>query len=155
MAPAPAPGAPVDDGPLPGTITRAKSQWVPVRWSELPGWGADALHEAWNAWLRSCERPAPTVGALCTEVRRLSIASAAEQQAFVQSRLQPYRVQATFGGGPAAGQTFPITMPMMVLPRWRASAGRREGKLIVRDILGNYILSGAETPISARPLRRT
>ncbi|HEX5390419.1 MAG TPA: MltA domain-containing protein [Burkholderiaceae bacterium] len=96
---APAPGvitAP-DEGLLPGTITRAKSQWVPVRWSELPGWGADALHEAWNAWLRSCERPAPTVGALCAEVRRLSIATAEEQRSFIERRLQPYRISATDG----------------------------------------------------------
>lgn len=89
-------GAP-DDAPLPPPLARPKSQWVPVRWSELPGWGADALHEAWNAWLRSCERPAPTVGALCAEVRRLSIASATEQLAFMQNRLQPYRVVASDG----------------------------------------------------------
>lgn len=102
--PAPTPSGPVlgalapdDSTPLPAPLTRAKSLWLPVRWSELPGWGTDTLHEAWNAWLRSCEKPAPTVGALCADVRRLSIAGAAEQQAFMQSRLQPYRVQATNG----------------------------------------------------------
>jgi membrane-bound lytic murein transglycosylase A len=95
----PAPGTVIatGDAPLPGTITRAKSQWVPVRWNELPGWGTDALHEAWNAWLRSCERPAPTVGALCAEVRRLSIATPEEQRAFIESRLQPYRINASDG----------------------------------------------------------
>ena len=103
-APAPAPGTPPsvsvprDDG-LPGaaTISRAKSQWVAVPWSELPGWGQDALHEAWNAWLRSCERPAPTVGPLCGEVRRLSIATAEEQRRFIEQRLQPYRISASDG----------------------------------------------------------
>jgi membrane-bound lytic murein transglycosylase A len=70
---------------------------VPVRWSELPDWGADALHEAWNAWLRSCERPAPAIGQLCTEVRQRSIASAQEQRAFLERRLQPYRITAADG----------------------------------------------------------
>jgi len=45
--------------PLPPPLVRANSLWQPVRWSELPGWGRDALPQAWNAWLRSCERPAP------------------------------------------------------------------------------------------------
>lgn len=96
-----APLTPADARPLPAAIGRAKSQWVPVRWSELPGWGADALHEAWNAWLRSCERPAATVGALCAEVRRLSIATPEDQRAFMESRLQPYRI--TAGDGNTSG----------------------------------------------------
>ncbi len=35
---------------------------------------ADALHEAWNAWVKNCERPTPAFAGLCSEVRRLSIA---------------------------------------------------------------------------------
>ncbi|MEN9474301.1 MAG: hypothetical protein RIS48_1021, partial [Pseudomonadota bacterium] len=54
-----------DSQPLPEAIARGKSVWTPARWSELPGWGFDALHEAWNAWLRSCERPAPGFGPVC------------------------------------------------------------------------------------------
>ena len=133
--PAPTVSAP-DTGPLPPPLARAKSQWVPVRWNELPGWGADALHEAWNAWLRSCERPAPTVGALCAEVRRLSIASAAEQQAFIQGRLQPYRVQAADGN--AQGLLTGYYEPTLVARRapggafqyalHRAPAGLRPGQ---------------------------
>jgi membrane-bound lytic murein transglycosylase A len=84
---------PADDVPLPGAIQQARSRWVPVRWADLPGFGADALHEAWNAWLRSCERPMPTIGALCPEVRRLAIGSADEQRAWMMQRLQPYRVE--------------------------------------------------------------
>lgn len=92
-----APAAPVD-GPVPGTLTQGKSRWVPVSWQELPGFANDALHEAWNAWLRSCERPAPPHAALCPEVRRLSIVSAEEQRAWMQQRLQPYRVEPLQGG---------------------------------------------------------
>lgn len=89
------PAQPVpDDGvPLPPALQQGKSRWVPVRWSELPGFQADALHEAWNAWIRSCERPQPPHAALCPEVRRLSIATGEQQRAWMMQRLQPYRVE--------------------------------------------------------------
>lgn len=89
---------PGDTGPLPGALLQAKSRWTPVRWAELPGWGDDPLHEAWNAWLKSCERPGPVFAPLCNEVRRLSIAGAHEQRAWLVARLQPYRVDALAGG---------------------------------------------------------
>lgn len=72
---------------------QARSRWVAVPWSELQGLQSDALFEAWNAWLKSCERPAPPWSALCGQVRLLSIASDAERAAWMQSRLQPYRVE--------------------------------------------------------------
>ncbi len=62
-------------GACAGHATQSKSRWVPVGWGELPGFDDDALHEAWNAWLRNCERPAPAFAPLCGDVRRLSIAS--------------------------------------------------------------------------------
>ncbi len=86
-----------DNGVLPPPITQAKSRWVPVRWAELPGFDDDKLFEAWNAWLKSCERPGPTFGALCADARRLSIAPEADQRAWMQARLQPYRVESTQG----------------------------------------------------------
>ncbi|RYF40445.1 MAG: transglycosylase, partial [Comamonadaceae bacterium] len=76
----PVSGLPADAGPLPAPILRARSRWEPVRWSELPGLEQDNLHEAWNAWVKSCERPAPPFNALCPQVRRLSLASALEQR---------------------------------------------------------------------------
>jgi membrane-bound lytic murein transglycosylase A len=88
----PATGAPADGLP-PGALTQGKSRWLPVDWSELPGFETDALHEAWNAWLRSCERPPAALAALCPDVRRLSIASADEQRRWIKQRLQPYRVE--------------------------------------------------------------
>ena len=87
------------EGPVIGpAVVRAKSRWLPVAWSELPGFDEDALHEAWNAWLRSCERPPVALASLCGDVRRLSIGNAAEQRQWLQSHLQPYRVQALDGG---------------------------------------------------------
>jgi membrane-bound lytic murein transglycosylase A len=78
-------------------LLQAKSRWTAVRWAELPGFEGDALFEAWNAWLKSCERPGPVFAPLCGEVRRLSIAGADEQRAWLKSRLQPYRVEALQG----------------------------------------------------------
>ncbi|WP_236599303.1 murein transglycosylase A [Ramlibacter monticola] len=87
------PAAAPEDGVAPPPAVRGKARWVPARWSELPGVADDALHEAWNAWIRSCERPLPPHAALCPDVRRLSIANADEQRAWLQQRLQPYRIE--------------------------------------------------------------
>ena len=98
---APDPGSrmnrPDDNGDLPAALLQTKSRWTAVRWAELPGFEEDALFEAWNAWLKSCERPGPTFAPLCAEVRRLSISAPDEQRAWMMSRLQPYRVDALQG----------------------------------------------------------
>ena len=137
--PSPPPSAPAldDSGPLPEAIQRGKSRWVPVRYSELPGWGQDRLHEAWNAWVRGCERPAPGHAALCTEVRQLSIASVTEQQAWVMRRFQPYRVADADGslpGGLLTGYYEPIMSASRVpsashrVPLYAPPAGLRSGQ---------------------------
>ena len=87
-----------DDGePLLPALVRGKSRWVAVRWSDLPGFEDDQLFEAWNAWIKSCERPGPVFAPLCGEVRRLSIASGEAQRAWMMARLQPYRVESAQG----------------------------------------------------------
>ncbi|MDB5885748.1 MAG: MltA domain protein [Polaromonas sp.] len=96
-AQAPAGVQPGDPGPLPAPRLLAKSRWVPVPWSELPGFEEDSLFEAWNAWIKSCERPGPVFAPLCGEVRRLSIASPREQRDWMVARLQPYRVESLQG----------------------------------------------------------
>ena len=93
---APAAGVPLppdDAAALPPALVRGKSRWQPVRWSDLPGFGSDTLNEAWNAWIRSCERPSAPHAALCQEVRKLSIGTAEEQRDWMVRRLQPYRVE--------------------------------------------------------------
>ena len=95
-----APDARADEVPLPPPIQRQAARWLPVRWSELPGWGLDSLHEVWGAWVRGCERPAPEHAALCTELRPLTMAGTAEQQAWIESRFQPYRVVEPGGNVP-------------------------------------------------------
>ncbi len=75
------------------SLLRGNSRWVAVPWSELPGFAGDPLFEAWNAWLKSCERPGPVFAPLCPEVRRLSIAGEEAQRQWLLARLQPYRVE--------------------------------------------------------------
>lgn len=70
---------------------------MPVRWEELPGFNDDKLFEAWNAWIKNCERPAAAFALLCGEVRRLSIASEDEQRAWMMAKLQPFRVESPQG----------------------------------------------------------
>ncbi|MES2784083.1 MAG: MltA domain-containing protein [Pseudomonadota bacterium] len=94
------PSAIEDSAPLPPALTHGKSRWQPVRWSELPGFEDDAIHEAWNAWIKSCERPGATFAPLCPQVRQLSIAAPHEQRAWMRSRLQPYRVEPVQGFDP-------------------------------------------------------
>jgi membrane-bound lytic murein transglycosylase A len=78
-------------------LTQPRSRWVPVPWSDLPGWSQDRLFDAWNAWLRSCERPPPVFATLCDSVRQLSIAESDAQRAWMQERLQPFRVESLQG----------------------------------------------------------
>ena len=79
------------------TLTQPRSRWVAVPWSDIPGFADDNLFEAWNAWIKSCEKPVAPLAALCGEVRRLSIADGQAQRDWMQSRLQPYRVETPQG----------------------------------------------------------
>jgi membrane-bound lytic murein transglycosylase A len=87
------------DAPSPATPTtsaevlvRAKSRWVPVAWSELPGWSQEQLSEAWPAKVRSCLRPHPAFAPLCPEIRQLATADPEAQRRWMMQRLRPYRV---------------------------------------------------------------
>ena len=94
---APVPAA----GPAPAVagapIARARSRWVPVAWSELPGWDGDAQAELWPALLRGCERPAADWQRLCAEARKASPTGDAAVRAWMQQWLAPYRVESLDG----------------------------------------------------------
>lgn len=51
------------------TLWRGNSKWVAASWSDLPGFETDVLFEAWNAFLKSCERPGLVFAPLCSEIR--------------------------------------------------------------------------------------
>ena len=93
----PAVTPPRDLGPLTGSLAHPKSRWVPVGWSELPGFSEDPLHEAWIALLANCSRPNAAFAPLCRDVRQLTIATPEEQRQWMTDRLQPYRVEALNG----------------------------------------------------------
>jgi membrane-bound lytic murein transglycosylase A len=112
---APAPPSAGAGPPLPPALTRGKNRWQPVRWTELPGFAEDALYEAWNAWLKSCERPGPVFAGLCPEVRLLAIGSPQEQRDWMMQRLQPYRLEPL--QGPDAGLLTGYYEPMLEASR--------------------------------------
>lgn len=91
-------GGPGTPRPPIATNTPTKSRWVPVDWAELPGVQQDSFTEAWNGWIKNCERPNTVFAGLCTEVRRLSIAGEDEQRNWMMTQLQPYRIEASTGG---------------------------------------------------------
>jgi membrane-bound lytic murein transglycosylase A len=110
-----APPAVLPTPPAPPVPTQALSRgiarWVPVGYAELPGWTADRTGEAWTALQRSCERPAPAFTELCAEAAtRPPRADDAAVRAWLEQRLQPYRVEALDGtsDGLATGYFEPL-----------------------------------------------
>ena len=90
--------APVVSSAPPGpALLQAKSRWVPVAWSELPGFSQDDWFDAWSAWVRSCERASGPWVAACSGVRSMSLASSAEQRDWLIQHFQAYRVESLQG----------------------------------------------------------
>lgn len=90
--------APATSTVVPSASTsRAKSRWTTVAWADLPGFEEDNLFEAWNAWIKSCERPGTTFANYCADVRRLSIATPDMQRDWMRQNFQPQRVESTQG----------------------------------------------------------
>jgi membrane-bound lytic murein transglycosylase A len=104
-APLRAPGAPEGAGAtlqvpmVSPTIVRVGARWVPVDWAELPAWRSDHVSEWWPALLRSCARPAPDWVALCAQARAAATPAFSDDaaRAWLQQRLQPYRVESLKG----------------------------------------------------------
>ncbi len=78
------------------------------------------MHEAWSAWLQSCEKPGPVFAALCTEVRQLSLGDEQDKRAWMMSRLQPYRL--TSLSGEDTGLLTAYHEPVVEASRLRTSA---------------------------------
>ncbi|MEY2804460.1 MAG: hypothetical protein RL657_1796 [Pseudomonadota bacterium] len=100
----PAPEVVASPAPMPEVASAAapppampNSRWVPATWAELPGWGTDALGEAWPALLRNCQRPKTDWVRLCAELRQLETADPVHKEQFLTRRFAPYRVESTDG----------------------------------------------------------
>ncbi len=87
---------PATAGPL-NSIVRPRSRWVPVEWTELPGWQADRTLELWPALLRGCDRPAPGWASVCLAASKLPPQNDADARAWLQQQLRPYRIEALDG----------------------------------------------------------
>jgi membrane-bound lytic murein transglycosylase A len=77
----------------PAVLTKPKSRWILVSWSDLPGFHADNFNEAWVAWRQNCARNLQSAQTLCNHVKRLDGQSSESQKNWVMQNFQPYRVE--------------------------------------------------------------
>jgi membrane-bound lytic murein transglycosylase A len=100
----PPPPSPPREAPPPTPTVRTPllqpgARWLPVDWSELPGWNSDRTLDAWSALRRSCERPQRLAAEaqrawqrVCADALRTTPADDAAARAWIEQRLTPYRV---------------------------------------------------------------
>jgi membrane-bound lytic murein transglycosylase A len=96
--PAPAPACPC---PAPSATpdkpaaTPPAARFERAAWADLPGWQADAVHEAWAPFLASCARnKRPEWTAVCAQAQALGAQPApAAVRAFFERSLEPYRAE--------------------------------------------------------------
>jgi membrane-bound lytic murein transglycosylase A len=157
---------------LPASLVRGNVRWDAVHWSDLPGFASDALDEAWNAWTRSCQRPAAPFAQLCPEVRQLSIATPDEQRAWMMRKLQPWRLQPLNAGPdplltgyyepmldasriPTATQQVPLYRPPAGLGRARPWYTRQEIDTLpqARAALRGHEIAYVADPLDALALQ--
>jgi membrane-bound lytic murein transglycosylase A len=83
--------------PAPQPVPRLE----PANWSELPGWTADAITEAWPALLASCatSRLPAEWGATCNAARLLERGDTSAQRRMLESSLRPWHITQVTGGG--------------------------------------------------------
>ncbi len=115
----PAPLGPERPGPA---LQFSKSRWVPVNWSDLPGWAEDPIEQVWPAQLQSCRRPHPAFARLCPQIRQLAQADPQAQRQWILKNLQPYRVEAL--DGTSEGLLTSYFEPVL-LARRQSDAGHR------------------------------
>ena len=105
-------GTAAELSPAGPAIVRAHARWVPVRWSDVPGWGTDRSAELWPALVRGCGHPAPGWATVCAQARAVDTAAFNDDAArlWLEQRLRPYRVEALDGNadGLATGYFEPL-----------------------------------------------
>jgi membrane-bound lytic murein transglycosylase A len=125
VAPPPAPGAPAaGTPPTLGTaepIARARSRWVPVPFTDLPGWEQDRLEEALPALRQGCARPPPAWAAFCRQLPPTAGNGGGSLRDWLQQRLQAYRIE-PLDGAPAEGLLTGYFEPQVAASRQRSSA---------------------------------
>ncbi len=94
----------------PATSRVAHVTYVAARFTDLPGWDADGLKEAWPALLSSCHvQIRPEWQGVCAAAGQLSPASEAAIRAFFESNFQPLLIMRTRTATAAAQTTGLLT----------------------------------------------
>jgi membrane-bound lytic murein transglycosylase A len=70
---------------------------VPVAIEDLPGLSQESMAEVWTLLLANCDVSGTVLAPLCSDIRRLSIASDADQRLLLLNRLQAYRLESLEG----------------------------------------------------------
>lgn len=99
-----------------------QARWVPVAWSELPGWRHDRIAQAWPALLQSCRKPAPAWTAVCADALEQRLRTDDEVRHWFEQHLSPYSIQPL--KGTSAGLLTGYYEPMLAGSR-RATSQQR------------------------------
>lgn len=87
----------------PAEMRQPVSRWLAVPYTELPGWQQDNLAQFWSSLQASCSRLSramtPIWSPVCQDAARLKTATPEQQRLFLQTRLQPYRIEAPASSG--------------------------------------------------------
>lgn len=92
------------------TLQRPRARWVPVDWTQLPGWADDRAAELWPALQAGCAKPAAGWAAVCARALAFNPPDDSFARDFLQRELQPYRVESPEGAttGLATGYFEPL-----------------------------------------------
>ena len=84
--------------PPPRAVGPPQIEYLVARWTDLPGWEADSLLEAWPALLSSCRAGSrPEWQATCAAAAQLSPVTEETVRAFFTANLRPLQVTRTTG----------------------------------------------------------
>ncbi|MGC3983212.1 MAG: MltA domain-containing protein [Steroidobacteraceae bacterium] len=98
--------------PQPNTAAKPEvttARFEAASWSQLPGWQTDQAHEAWQAFLQSCNaKSAPAaLREACVAAKPLVISNPEQARSFFETHFTPYRI--IRNEGPATANTGLIT----------------------------------------------
>ncbi|HET9823132.1 MAG TPA: MltA domain-containing protein [Burkholderiaceae bacterium] len=137
----PAAPAPPGDAAAPApaaTMQRPGARWMAARWDELPGWAADRPREAWTSLQRSCERPGAELrtawARVCADALRSVPPDDAAARAWLEARLQPWRVLPLEANAPGEGLATGYFEPLVEASRVPRGALRHPLHAVPADL---------------------